>query len=187
MSLQVTGGELKGKKLLCPPGLAIRPTPGRVREAVFNILGPAVSGTHILDLFAGTGAVGIEALSRGAERAVFIDSSPRALDVARKNIAACGLTGRSLTLRREATADLGSLREITNEIHLVYADPPYNGGYAVESLMALEKSGVLAGGATIIVEHGARENIDAAGAGFQITDRRKYSKTLVSFLQYVVS
>ena len=121
-SVRVVAGLARGRRLSAPPGNSVRPTTDRVREAVFNALSSLdlLDGAVVLDLFAGTGALGIEALSRGAERAIFVDNDRKALDFLRDNLATCGFTDRATIVERDALAALPGL-----EADLVLADPPY--------------------------------------------------------------
>ncbi|MFP4444913.1 MAG: 16S rRNA (guanine(966)-N(2))-methyltransferase RsmD [Desulfosudaceae bacterium] len=186
MSLKVIGGRLKGRKLASPRGRTVRPTAGKVREAMFNIIGPAAKEAVALDLFAGAGALGIEALSRGAARAVFIDNSREALSIIHRNIATCGLADQAVVLARDATRDLGLPLAADLCADLVFLDPPYRAGLAGRALAALEKSSALSGETLVIVEHGIREPLEGLPGRFAVTDRRKYGDTLVSFLRYVI-
>ncbi|MFP4041114.1 MAG: 16S rRNA (guanine(966)-N(2))-methyltransferase RsmD [Desulfosudaceae bacterium] len=186
MSLKVIGGGFKGKKLVSPRGLTVRPTAGRVREAIFNILGAAIDQTVVLDLFAGTGALGIEALSRGAGRVVFVDSSRASRDIVRQNITACGIQEQSLVLGRDATRNLSGLLPDLSVFDLVLMDPPYRSGISGKALLVLAKSGFISSGTIIIMEHGAKEATGNVPDCFYQTDRRKYGETIVSFLRYVV-
>lgn len=124
MSLRVVAGTARGRRLETPSGTEVRPTSDRVREAVFNALGSqsVVVGARVLDLFAGSGALGIEALSRGADRTVFVDSSPRSLDAVRSNLEATDLVARATAIHGDA---LDFLSTTTDRFDLVLADPPY--------------------------------------------------------------
>ena len=104
--MRITGGEKRGRRLASFKGSRIRPTSDRVREAIFNLLGQQMRGYRVLDLFAGTGALGIEAISRGARDAVFVDHSPEALQLIRKNLSLCGYEGRARLLRRDLSKGL---------------------------------------------------------------------------------
>ena len=100
--MRVIGGEKRGFKLACPPGMRVRPTPERVREAAFNILAPRIVGASVLDLMAGTGALGIEALSRGAKKAVFVDNHSQSIETIRRNLARCGLAHLGTVIKKDA-------------------------------------------------------------------------------------
>ena len=187
MSLTIIGGSLKGRKLLTPSGQAVRPTAGRVREALFNILAADIPQAMVLDMFAGSGALGLEALSRGAAQATFLDNGPVALKVIKKNIQACRVETCSTILPYDATRDLSRLT--TAGFNLVFMDPPYEQGLIIKALMALQHSALLEPGAKIVLEHSFRETVDqkiCQGCSFELTDQRQYGKSLVSFLRYIV-
>ncbi len=184
MGLHVFSGSLKGIPLFSSKGTAIRPTSGKVREAVFNILSSRVLSAGVLDLFAGSGALGIEALSRGAQRAVFIDVAPNAVSIIRKNLKRCNLEDRSEVFRRDICVNLNCLTRYPDSFDLVFMDPPYHQGMVLPALKNLKQSPALRTGALVVVEHGAKDPTEQAG--YRLVDRRKYGKTLVSFLEYVL-
>lgn len=189
MALTVIGGALKGRRLFSPEGMAVRPTSGRVREALFNIFMHEIKGATVLDLFAGTGALGIEALSRGAARAVLIDNASASLAVIQKNIRACGLQDAARTIRHDAAQDLACLPSLGMAFDLVFMDPPYKTGAIGQVLENLHASRALLPGAWVAAEHSHRTTTEAAacdGTGFTLTDQRRYGKTVVSFFQYMV-
>jgi 16S rRNA (guanine966-N2)-methyltransferase len=190
--LRVIAGRLKKKRLGPVPGRETRPTADRLRESIFAILGERVRGAEVLDLFAGTGAMGIEALSRGASAAVFVDLSRSAVAAIRKNLAACGLDSAARVLRWDASRNLACLRSEKNRFTLVFLDPPYGAGLILPALGHLHRSGALAAGALLVAEHTAAEGIEPGGSApgaeavFSPLDRRRYGKTLVSFFEYVI-
>lgn len=186
MTLRVIAGELKGRKLRTTPGLKTRPTADRTREAVFNILGAAVRGAHVLDVFAGTGAFGIEAVSRGAASAVFIEIGRAALGALAGNIQACGLAERVAVLRWDAGRNLNCLNNREPKFNLIFLDPPYGRGLVRPALLNLHAAGCLENGACLVVEHGADDPFPEVGAFYPLRDRRRYGKTLVTFLNYVI-
>lgn len=184
--LRIIAGELKGRKLRTVAGLATRPTADRTREAIFNILGPGIRGAHVLDLFAGTGAFGIEALSRGAASALFIEMGREALAVLAGNIQACGLAERAAAVRWNAARNLDCLRNREPLSRLIFLDPPYRQGLAAPTLSHLHSACCLAEGARLVVEHGVDDPLPEPGAAYLLQDQRRYGKTLVSFLSYVI-
>lgn len=183
--LRITGGERKGKKLFSLQGLATRPTSARVRESIFNILAGRVHDAWILDLFAGTGVLGLEALSRGAHTAVFVDSAPLAVDVIRKNIAACRFDTRAKVLRQDLREAYRWLTPWPGAFSLVLMDPPYHQGSIGGVLSRLHACGALAPGALVVAEHAANDAIDGCQPEFTVSDGRRYGKTAVTFLDYV--
>lgn len=182
--MRVIAGEFKGRRLSTPKGRDIRPTADRVREAVFNIIGPRVHGAVVLDLFAGTGALGIEALSRGAIAATFVDTSREALGVIRRNIEICALKARTHVISCDVYRSLGALGNHNPPFDLVFADPPYHCGYLIPAMENLHASGCLSESALIVVEHDPREPVVAQQSHFQVTDARRYGATAVTFLVY---
>ncbi len=185
MPLRVIAGQLRGKLLATVPGLATRPTADRIRESIFNILGAAVRHAHVLDLFAGTGAFGIEALSRGADFALFIENGREALGVLNRNIQSCRLADQSRVLRRDAAGNLNDLADGDRKFDLVFMDPPYRAGLIAPTLRRLADSRCIADKARIVVEHAAEEAVGEAPP-FHLQDHRRYGKTLVSFLTCVL-
>jgi 16S rRNA (guanine966-N2)-methyltransferase len=186
MSLRIIAGELKGRRLRTAAGLKTRPTADRTREAVFNILGPAVRGTWVLDLFAGTGAFGIEAVSRGAVAVVFVEIDRKALQVLNGNLHACGLAAQGEVIRWDAARDLNCLKGRERKFQLVFMDPPYGRELVLPALSNLDAARCLDDGARLVVEHGAGDLPADPVAPYQLQDQRRYGKTLVSFLRYVI-
>lgn len=184
--LRVIGGELKGKKLFSIKGLKIRPTSGRLRESIFNILFDHVVDSVVLDLFAGTGALGIEALSRGASFAIFIDNDKEAISTISKNIKVCGLTGRIKIARIDITKNIIEFAHKLPAVSLVFMDPPYNKNLITPALINLSKSRILENNALLVIEHDLHETLPENISDYTITDQRRYGKTLVSFLKYMV-
>ncbi len=186
MTLRIIAGELRGRRLRTIPGLKTRPTADRTREAVFNILGSAVCGAHVLDVFAGTGAFGLEAVSRGAASAFFIEIGREALGVLAVNIEACGLAERVSVIRWDAGRNLNCLNNRELKFDLVFLDPPYRRGLVAPALSNLYAARCLENGARLVVEHGADDPFPEPAAPYLLRDRRRYGKTLVSFLSYVI-
>jgi len=184
--VRVIAGELKGKKLVSPRGRGIRPTSERTREAVFNILGDRVRGTAVLELFAGTGAFSIEALSRGAASALMIERSHEALDLIARNLAACRLAGRARVIRWDITRGLDCLRSLPDRFDLAFLDPPYRQGALGPTLQHLITCGCLADGARVVIEHDPQATLPDESSPLRLTDHRKYGKALVSFFTYVL-
>lgn len=185
MGLRIIGGIYKGKQLSTLKGHSVRPTSGLVRESIFNILSEHVLGTTVLDLFAGTGALGIEALSRGAHHAVFIDFNRKAIGAIGQNLKRCGAEGISKIIRWDVRKDLKCIFSYTPKFDLIFIDPPYNNGAVLSSLNHLDTVQSINDKAIVVIEHGWKEPIPDHDR-FKIADQRKYGKTLVSFLNYVV-
>jgi 16S rRNA (guanine966-N2)-methyltransferase len=183
--MRIVGGRLRGRALAAPKSQAIRPTADRLREALFNILvhayGDPVSGARVLDLFAGTGALGLEALSRGADFALFIDDSAEARALLRENVTALGLGGVSRIFRRNALK-LGAAYPLP-PFSLAFLDPPYGRALAEAALAAARAGGWLTAGALAVVEEAA-DAAFAAPAGFDELERRRYDDTSLILLRH---
>jgi 16S rRNA (guanine966-N2)-methyltransferase len=181
--MRIVGGRLGGRTLLTPKSQGIRPTSDRLREALFNILQHAyadpVSGARVLDLFAGTGAMGFEALSRGAGFVLFVDDGAEARALLRGNSDALGAGGASKIYRRDATK-LGPAE--LAPFSLAFLDPPYGKGLAERALASARDGGWLTPNALAIVEESADAGFTAP-AGFEELERRDYGDTQVVFLK----
>ena len=168
--MRVIAGELRGRRLKAPPGRAIRPTSDRVREALFSILGD-VSGLRVLDLFAGSGALGIEALSRGASEAVFVDSSPRAVTAVRANLEALALEA---TVRRQDALSFLEDARAHPGYEIVFVDPPYDLAGPLAAPLAERLPAVLAEDARIVTESDKRNPLSLS---FPLLRERVYGDT----------
>jgi len=157
-----------------------------MREAIFNILSSLVIGTVVLDLFAGTGALGLEALSRGAKSALFIDNQPDAVLLLKKNIHTCDMTRESRVVKWNISRDLNCLEGIQTGFNLVFMDPPYDRNLVKPALVHLHKTNAVQSGAHIVIEHSLDEPLPLDLDGFSMQDQRKYGKSLVSFFEYMV-
>jgi 16S rRNA (guanine966-N2)-methyltransferase len=180
--MRVISGTLKGRRLMAPAGMAIRPTADRIKESVFNILAGSVQTKRILDLFAGTGALGIEALSRGAASAVFVDQAKAALAAIRRNIRELGLEDRSRVIHWNILKNLNCLIPERDAFDLVFMDPPYATDAVSPALAGLLSCGALAAGARVVIEHSSREPIVLPMGRLVLSDQRRFGKTLVSFI-----
>lgn len=182
--MRITGGSLRGRNLVAPDDDRMRPTSDRVRQAIFNILlhndfgvGFSVEGAKVIDLFAGTGALGIEAISHGAAFALLVDDSAESRALIRTNVEALGLTGVTKIWRRGAT-DLGPLNTGSGgPFQLAFLDAPYRKGLTERALNALRNGGWLAPSAVIVAETAADEIF--AAEGFTAPDTRVYGETAV--------
>jgi 16S rRNA (guanine966-N2)-methyltransferase len=190
-SIRIVGGQWRGRKLEAPADFAIRPTGERQREALFNILGHGnyapggvamLQGANVLDVFAGTGALGLEALSRGAATCLFLDKSGAAKRLIETNIAACKAPGAARFVSGDATNPAAAPMSPWAPATLAFFDPPYGEGLGEKALAALAAKGWLAPGAVCVVETGEREDF-AAPADFALEDERRYGKSLFRFLR----
>jgi len=154
--IRIVGGAWRGRRLRVPRGLDIRPTSEFLREALFDILGPRIEGADVLDLYAGTGALALEALSRGAATATLVEASAAHLKTARANAAALACEDRCRFLRREAVAAAGALARQGRRFGLILADPPYAGDLAEATVRAVARHGLLAPGGLLVLEATSR-------------------------------
>lgn len=173
--MRIIAGERRGKALLSPAGTEVRPTTNMVKESVFNILQFNIEGRRFLDLFAGSGQMGLEALSRGAREAVFVDSSREAVRVIEKNLAAAGFKDRA----RVVGADFaGYLRAGRETFDIAFLDPPYREGLMERALELV--AGRMAPGGVILCEHGSREVLPERAGDFEKRKVYRYGKTSVT-------
>ncbi|MBP2019261.1 16S rRNA (guanine(966)-N(2))-methyltransferase RsmD [Symbiobacterium terraclitae] len=163
--MRVITGSAKGRPLKTLKGRDIRPTSDRVKGTLFNIIGPRVVDSRFLDLFAGSGAVGIEALSRGAERCVFVELQTAHLRLVEANLQATGLRDRAELLRRDARAALVDLGNRGRKFDLIFVDPPYGQGLVPEALAGIDAHGLLAEDGWVICEHHGKDPVPAAAGG----------------------
>jgi 16S rRNA (guanine(966)-N(2))-methyltransferase RsmD len=182
--MRVIGGAAKGRRLLAPKGQAVRPTADRVKESLFNILPRDLSGMRILDLFAGTGNLSIEALSRGAEYAVLVDASPRSAAAIKENLRRSGFAGSSEVWLAPAARSVRLLERRKALFDLIFLDPPYDSGLAPRTLAAVARCNLLGPSGTIVVEHGARETLKDRYESLKLHDERRYGDTLLSFYKH---
>lgn len=183
--MRIVGGDFRGRPLATPKSHDIRPTTDRTRESLFNILSHSYSdtldGTRVLDCFAGTGAVGLEALSRGASAALFVETSVEGRGLLRTNIEAMGLQGRAKIFRRDATS-LGPVGTM-EPFDFLFADPPYGQGFGEKAFAAAASGGWLVDGALAILEE--RGNVEPdPGRAFAHLDTREFGDTKMHFYRY---
>lgn len=176
--MRIVAGRWKGRVLRAPRGRSVRPTLDRVRESVFDVLGGRVAGARVLDLFAGTGAMALEALSRGASSAVLVEADPRAFAALEGNVAALGAEGADALLLDYRKA-VRLLARRGRRFGLVFLDPPYGRGLAAAAASLLDGSGLLDPGATVVVEEGARGDPGAFPGGWTRETDRTYGDTRI--------
>ena len=184
--MRVVGGKLRSRPIAGPKSDAVRPTSDRLREALFNILthsyGDPVTGARVLDLFAGTGALGIEAISRGADYALFVDEGVEARALLRDNVESLGLGGVTRIFRRDASR-LGPAHPL-DPFSLVFLDPPYGKGLAEKSLISARDGGWLMPEALLVVEEAADAGVNTP-EGFIELERRRYDDTEFTFIRLI--
>ncbi len=183
-SVRVIGGIAKGRRLRIPPGRKVRPTSDRVKESIFNILIGRLNGITVLDLFAGSGNLGIEALSRGARQAVFVDRDRQCTRIITENLSHLGLLSKGEVLLSDCLTAVAQLEERPQRFSLIFSDPPYEGGWIQRSLVALAEGDLLEDGGWIVAEHSRRESVPDKYGGFRLEDQRIYGETMISFYMH---
>jgi 16S rRNA (guanine966-N2)-methyltransferase len=185
--VRIISGTARGRKLFGPggsgkkkvlKGAEIRPTADRAREALFAILADRIVDQHVVDLFAGTGALGLEAVSRGALSSVFVDSSRKSLELIQRNIAACGFEQNCTVIKRDLRKGVDFLKEVvpSTGFGVIFVDPPY-GHYGQQTLAALSSSDLVASGGIIICEDTPGEEYKECVGHFELIDQRRYGDT----------
>ena len=180
--MRIIAGEFKGRRLAAVKG-RVRPTSDRVREAIFSVLGAAVVEAAVLDLFAGTGALSLEALSRGAKHAVLVEEHGTALKILRDNIDTLDLESRTRVLPLPVTRALKTLAAQGEQFSLVFLDPPYERGLVPKTLAALQDSSLLLPKARVVAEHSQRETLPELVGRLNLSQSRRYGDTQVAFYQ----
>jgi 16S rRNA (guanine966-N2)-methyltransferase len=179
--LRIIAGDYKGLRLATPKGKSMRPTADRVREAIFNILGYDLSELWVLDLFAGTGAMGLEALSRGAGFVVMVDQHPAAIRLIGRNLAACGNPEHARIYKLDLRRGLQGLTKQDYSFDLVFLDPPYGQGLTQRCLERLGTGKLLNPAATVVSEHAIDEGLISTYGCLHRQTMRVYGTTGVSF------
>ncbi len=179
--MRIISGEYRGRRLISPATYDIRPTSDKVKEAVFNLLIPYISeGFAALDLFSGTGSLGLEAVSRGAARVYFSDSSRESIKIIKENIKLCAAEEHSVILSGDYRSNI---RRIHDRLDIVFIDPPYAGDFYIPALREIKVAGILKEGGCIVCEHSAREALPDEAEGFRLVKCRRYGQTGVSIYE----
>jgi len=184
--LRIISGSARGRRLHPPKNSLIRPTADRVKEALFNILAVLqgdFDGCRVLDIFAGSGNLGLEALSRGAGYTVFIDSQKESATLVNKNLCICGFAERARVLESEALEALGYLERSEAPFRLVFIDPPYGHGLAEKALGYLACSRLIDEDSLVVVESSCKEALQNEYIGLRQFDRRVYGDTAIAFFR----
>jgi 16S rRNA (guanine(966)-N(2))-methyltransferase RsmD len=180
--MRIITGRSKGRRLVRPKGQGIRPTSDRVKESLFNILRMEMEGKVILDLFAGTGNLGIEALSRGAEKTIFVEKKEQAIRLIQKNLAQFGLEERSEVLPKDTNRAIGILKQRGESFDLILMDPPYERGWIQRTLRKLNSHPIYHEDSVLVIEHTRREPLPQPLEGWSLIRQRQIGDTLISFL-----
>ncbi|MCA1829383.1 MAG: 16S rRNA (guanine(966)-N(2))-methyltransferase RsmD [Myxococcales bacterium] len=174
--MRIVGGDARGRTLRSVPGKTTRPTADRVRQSLFDALGQRMDGLAVLDLYAGTGALGLEALSRGAARAVFVESDARACGVIYGNLEDLKYEDRARVVREELPQALKVLRE---KFDLVFSDPPYALRASQAIVDGLSTNDLLHAGARVVLEMDRRDQTPQIPPGLRVADERRYGDTRI--------
>jgi 16S rRNA (guanine(966)-N(2))-methyltransferase RsmD len=177
--LRILGGAVKGRKLSGPEGLEFRPATGQVKEFLFFLYRDLVPGARVLDLFSGSGSLGLEALSRGASESVFVESAASSLGILRKNIAACGFAGRSRVLEQDVFRALDSLGRAGETFGLILADPPFKENLHGAIAASVARNRILSAGGVLAVEHDGHDRC-AAPAGLAARREKKFGNSVLT-------
>ena len=180
MLMRVISGSAKGHKLFSPVGKQTRPTSDFVKENIFNIIGDAIVGTNFLDVFAGSGAVGIEALSRRARTVTFVDSSQKAVELIKRNLDKTGLKQNAVVIKAEAVAAIKKLSGQTFDI--IFMDPPYFEDFVDKTLNAIVEADILADDGFIVLEAAKSEDVNGVD-GLKVFKEKEYSGTKLIFIE----
>jgi len=182
--MRIITGKAKGKRLFSPQGEGIRPTADRVKESVFNILGCQWEGKRVLDLFSGTGSLGLEAISRGAQQVVFVEKSRPALNVLKKNISFCGFDSHAIVLAMSVPRGVALMGQRGETFHIIFADPPYGKGWVEKTIRQILAHRILSQDGTIVMEHAPYESPPRDIGELLAIEQRTYGDTAVSFLGF---
>ncbi|SDF76896.1 16S rRNA (guanine(966)-N(2))-methyltransferase RsmD [Sporolituus thermophilus] len=181
--MRIITGSAKGTKLKTPRGLDVRPTADRVKESMFNILGSVVLDADVLDLFAGTGNLGLEAVSRGAKSAIFVDNSPASIALIKENIIHTKLADRTHVYKSDALRYIDRAAQLGQNFDLIFCDPPYNKGLATAVAEKLDNRLLLRENGLLVIEHSRREILNDNFFNLNIVLTKQYGETMISFIQ----
>jgi len=179
--MRIIAGKYRGRKIDFPKSPHIRPTQDRIREALFNILAPCISGATVLDLFAGSGAFGIEALSRGAKKATFVDNNIKCIRIIRSNLKKIGAEDKAEVYRRDAFKAMDELAQAAATFDIVFIDPPYYTELSKKSLIKLAHYDILSHNNTIIIEHYKKDVLLNDLKSIKLGRQKRFGDTVLSF------
>ncbi|NWF91506.1 MAG: 16S rRNA (guanine(966)-N(2))-methyltransferase RsmD [Syntrophaceae bacterium] len=180
--MRIISGTSRGRRLATPKSQGLRPTSDRVKESIFNILGEKVEGRVVLDLYAGTGNLGIEALSRGAKKAVFVERGRQAVRLIQRNLSQFGMETRSEILPKDVNRAIGILSQRGEIFDLILMDPPYEKGLILRTLIKLRSNRIYHPDSILVIEHDRREPLPDSVEGWNLFRQRAIGDTLISFL-----
>lgn len=186
-AVRVVSGSAKGRPLKSVPGTSTRPTTDKVKESIFSMIGPYFEGGAVLDLFAGTGGLGIEALSRGMDRAVFVDLEPKSISTIKENLKATRLEDRAEVYRNDAARALKALEKRANRFDLVFLDPPYRFKNGDELMLDMVERGLLQDTAVVVLEYESSYNYPENFGGFCCLRTAKYGEAAITIYRYEIA
>lgn len=180
--MRVIGGIYGGRKIKSPKGKNTRPTSDMVREALFNILGNKVLNSTFIDVFAGTGAVGLEALSRGSKEVFFVEKDPNAYKLILQNLESLGIKDKINVIKKDALEGLKILNKKGIIFDIIFMDPPYYKNLILPCLEFIKNSALATPETIIVLQHAYNENFINELAGFKLLKQKKYGDTLLTFM-----
>ncbi|WP_028778333.1 16S rRNA (guanine(966)-N(2))-methyltransferase RsmD [Shimazuella kribbensis] len=181
--MRIIAGNAKGIRLKMVPGNHVRPTADRVKESLFSVIGPFFDGGKVLDLFAGTGSLGLEAVSRGMDHVFFVDQSQASLRIAKENAVHCGLADEAQYLRRDARSALKYFGTQGLQFDLIFLDPPYHEGLLEPVLVLLEEKELLSPNGLLVVEHPHNLNLHLPNSSYTVTRELSYGDITITLLE----
>lgn len=179
--MRIIGGKYRGRKIGFPKSPHIRPTQDRIREALFNVLAPGISGVNALDLFAGSGAFGLEALSRGAKNVTFVDNNFKCIRIIKENLRNIDIENRAKILKMDAFRAIKKLSETGNKFDIIFLDPPYYKGLSKKTLISLNQYDILSHTNIIVVEHSKRDTLPYNINNIIFFKQKRFGDTVLSF------
>jgi len=183
--MRIVGGKYRGKRIDYPKLGTVRPTQDRVKEALFNVIAKEVPGSVVVELFAGSGSLALEAISRGASRAVFVDINPACLKIIRKNIGSIDSQSISEVYKADALKAIERFEKRGVKFNIVFVDPPYHKGLPKKTLIKLARHDILWQNNIIIIEHSKRELIPEV-EGINLLMQRQYGDTVLSYCRKAI-
>lgn len=183
--MRVITGKAKGRRLKAPKGMNTRPTSDRIKEALFNIIGDSLIDRKILDLYAGTGAIGIEALSRGSDSAVFVEKSPHVVKIIRANLELTGLAEKAEIICQDVNYAVGVLASQGRTFDIIFLDPPYLRSLLQKSIEALVQQDIISPGGLLIAESSNLDTLSEQYGSLRAFRKERYGDTILSFYQEI--
>lgn len=180
--MRVITGSARGLKLKAPKGLKTRPTTDRIKESLFNIISPDIYGCRFLDLFSGSGAIAIEALSRGAECAVLVDAGDESIGVIRDNLSAARLADKAEVVKSNVSAAVERLGRTGRQFDIIFMDPPYNRDFVLHTIEDIVKFNVLSDDGYIVAEQSQDDDLPCV-EGLTVYRVKDYKITKMTFLR----